>query len=56
MDLKTVMDNNSVSPMSGELLAPIAEFDKSPPTPPEDVPMDDLPPPPAHALPDTCCK
>lgn len=28
-------------------LAPIAEFDKTPPTPPNDeVPLDDLPPPP----------
>lgn len=40
------MDSNSVSPMPE--LAPIAEFDKSPPSPPnEEVPMDDLPPPPA---------
>ncbi|KPJ06173.1 hypothetical protein RR48_14615 [Papilio machaon] len=39
------MDSNSVSPMPE--LAPIAEFDKSPPSPPnEEVPMDDLPPPP----------
>lgn len=39
------MDSNSVSPMPE--LAPIAEFDKTPPTPPEDtLPMDDLPPPP----------
>lgn len=28
--------------------APIAEFDKTPPTPPEDtLPLEDLPPPPA---------
>ncbi|KAG5881312.1 hypothetical protein JTB14_012546 [Gonioctena quinquepunctata] len=40
-----VMESNSVSPMPE--LAPIAEFDKTPPTPPEDtLPMDDLPPPP----------
>ncbi|XP_065173483.1 plasma membrane ascorbate-dependent reductase CYBRD1-like [Atheta coriaria] len=40
------MDSNSVSPMP-ETMAPMAEFDKTPPTPPEDtVPMDDLPPPP----------
>ncbi|XP_047512242.1 plasma membrane ascorbate-dependent reductase CYBRD1-like isoform X2 [Pieris napi] len=40
------MDSNSVSPMPE--LAPIAEFDKSPPSPPnEEVPMDDLPPPPS---------
>ncbi|KAJ2952664.1 hypothetical protein O0L34_g7002 [Tuta absoluta] len=40
------MDSNTVSPMPE--LAPIAEFDKSPPSPPnEEVPMDDLPPPPA---------
>ncbi|XP_017769767.1 PREDICTED: cytochrome b reductase 1 isoform X2 [Nicrophorus vespilloides] len=39
------MESNSVSPMPE--LAPIAEFDKTPPTPPEDtIPMDDLPPPP----------
>ncbi|KAK4875963.1 hypothetical protein RN001_012385 [Aquatica leii] len=39
------MDTNSVSPMPE--LAPIAEFDKTPPTPPEEtLPMDDLPPPP----------
>lgn len=39
------MDSNSVSPMPE--LAPIAEFDKTPPTPPEEtLPMDDLPPPP----------
>ncbi|CAH1110607.1 unnamed protein product [Psylliodes chrysocephalus] len=39
------MESNSVSPMPE--LAPIAEFDKTPPTPPEDtVPLDDLPPPP----------
>lgn len=39
------MDSNSVSPMPE--LAPIAEFDKTPPTPPEDtLPLDDLPPPP----------
>lgn len=39
------MESNSVSPMPAT--APIAEFDKTPPTPPEDtVPMDDLPPPP----------
>ncbi|XP_074036247.1 cytochrome b561 family member no extended memory isoform X1 [Leptinotarsa decemlineata] len=39
------MESNSVSPMPE--LAPIAEFDKTPPTPPEDtLPMDDLPPPP----------
>lgn len=42
----SAMDSNSVSPMPE--LAPIAEFDKSPPSPPnEEVPMDDLPPPPA---------
>lgn len=41
----SAMDSNSVSPMPE--LAPIAEFDKSPPSPPnEEVPMDDLPPPP----------
>lgn len=40
------MDSNSVSPMPTEM-APMAEFDKTPPTPPEDtLPMDDLPPPP----------
>lgn len=39
------MDSNSVSPMPE--LAPMAEFDKTPPTPPEEpLPMDDLPPPP----------
>ncbi|KAK9746556.1 hypothetical protein QE152_g6098 [Popillia japonica] len=40
------MENNSVSPMPD--MAPIAEFDKTPPTPPEEqtLPMDDLPPPP----------
>lgn len=42
------MDSNSVSPMPE--LAPMAEFDKSPPSPPETPPltttMDDLPPPP----------
>ncbi|CAH1374798.1 transmembrane ascorbate-dependent reductase CYB561 isoform X1 [Tenebrio molitor] len=39
------MDSNSVSPMPD--MAPMAEFDKTPPTPPEDtLPMDDLPPPP----------
>ncbi|XP_063921303.1 lysosomal membrane ascorbate-dependent ferrireductase CYB561A3 isoform X1 [Zophobas morio] len=39
------MESNSVSPMPD--MAPIAEFDKTPPTPPEDtLPMDDLPPPP----------
>lgn len=42
----SAMDSNSVSPMPE--LAPIAEFDKSPPSPPnEEVPMDDLPPPPS---------
>lgn len=40
------MESNSVSPMP-EPQAPMAEFDKTPPTPPEDtLPMDDLPPPP----------
>ncbi|GJQ80350.1 hypothetical protein Trydic_g12220 [Trypoxylus dichotomus] len=40
------MENNSVSPLPD--MAPIAEFDKTPPTPPEEqtLPMDDLPPPP----------
>ncbi|KAF5282911.1 hypothetical protein FQA39_LY17447 [Lamprigera yunnana] len=39
------MDTNSVSPMPE--LAPIAEFDKTPPTPPaETLPLDDLLPPP----------
>lgn len=42
------MDSNSVSPMPDT--APIAEFDKSPPTPPEEtLPMDELPPPPGSA-------
>ncbi|XP_063232925.1 plasma membrane ascorbate-dependent reductase CYBRD1 isoform X2 [Bacillus rossius redtenbacheri] len=45
------MDSNSVSPMPE--MAPMAEFDKSPPSPPETPPMgggaDDLPPPPAPA-------
>ncbi|XP_060528493.1 plasma membrane ascorbate-dependent reductase CYBRD1 isoform X2 [Cylas formicarius] len=42
------MDSNSVSPMPEcNSQAPIAEFDKTPPTPPEDtLPMEDLPPPP----------
>lgn len=41
------MESNSVSPMPDSNMAPIAEFDKTPPTPPEDtLPMDDLPPPP----------
>lgn len=42
------MESNSVSPMpASDNMAPIAEFDKTPPTPPEDtLPMDDLPPPP----------
>ncbi|XP_044753982.1 plasma membrane ascorbate-dependent reductase CYBRD1 isoform X2 [Coccinella septempunctata] len=40
------MESNSVSPMPTEM-APIAEFEKTTPTPMEDaVPMDDLPPPP----------
>ncbi|XP_056638316.1 lysosomal membrane ascorbate-dependent ferrireductase CYB561A3-like isoform X1 [Diorhabda sublineata] len=44
-----VMESNSVSPMPE--LAPIAEFDKTPPTPPEDtLPMDDLPPPPTTVV------
>lgn len=43
---RKTMESNSVSPMPAT--APIAEFDKTPPTPPEDtLPMDDLPPPPA---------
>ncbi|XP_077292935.1 cytochrome b561 family member no extended memory isoform X5 [Arctopsyche grandis] len=46
------MDSSSVAPVPE--LAPIAEFDKTPPTPPHDeLPMDDLPPPPsAPVLPD----
>lgn len=41
-----MMESNSVSPLPDNL-APIAEFDKSPPTPPDEVvPMDELPPPP----------
>jgi hypothetical protein len=47
-DIFNKMDSNSVSPMPE--LAPMAEFDKSPPSPPETPPltttMDDLPPPP----------
>lgn len=48
----SAMDSSSVAPVPE--LAPIAEFDKTPPTPPHDeLPMDDLPPPPsAPALPD----
>lgn len=46
-----MMESNSVSPLPDNL-APIAEFDKSPPTPPEDVPMDELPPPPGGTTPD----
>ncbi|XP_021939496.1 cytochrome b ascorbate-dependent protein 3 isoform X2 [Zootermopsis nevadensis] len=46
-----MMDSNSVSPMPE--LAPMAEFDKSPPSPPETPPlttaMEDLPPPPTAA-------
>jgi hypothetical protein len=49
----TKMDSNSVSPMPE--LAPMAEFDKSPPSPPETPPlttaMDDLPPPPTASIP-----
>jgi hypothetical protein len=49
----TKMDSNSVSPMPE--LAPMAEFDKSPPSPPETPPlttaMDDLPPPPTANIP-----
>ncbi|XP_066248079.1 plasma membrane ascorbate-dependent reductase CYBRD1 isoform X2 [Euwallacea similis] len=42
------MESNSVSPMPEQnAQAPIAEFDKTPPTPPEDnLPLEDLPPPP----------
>lgn len=44
------MESNSVSPMP-EIQAPMAEFDKTPPTPPEDtLPMDDLPPPPTTTV------
>lgn len=47
------MDTNTVSPMPE--MAPMAEFDKSPPSPmelspPATAPMDDLPPPPSTAL------
>lgn len=47
------MDTNTVSPMPE--MAPMAEFDKSPPSPmelspPATAPLDDLPPPPATAL------
>ena len=46
------MDTNMVSPMPE--VAPMAEFDKSPPSPEEfspsvTAPLDDLPPPPATA-------
>ncbi|XP_050310289.1 plasma membrane ascorbate-dependent reductase CYBRD1 isoform X2 [Anthonomus grandis grandis] len=45
------MESNSVSPMpENNAQAPMAEFDKTPPTPPEDtLPMEDLPPPPTNA-------
>lgn len=47
-----MIESNSVSPLPDNL-APIAEFDKSPPTPPDEVvPMDELPPPPGGTTPD----
>lgn len=40
--------DNSVSPMPLPEMAPMAEFDKTPPTPPgEEAPPGDLPPPPS---------